>query len=58
MTGRKDEKGDEAPHDDPRPQQPASRRGRAKWPPQRIAVLVLLLALLALVIYLKATGVV
>jgi hypothetical protein len=31
---------------------------RSKWPPRRIAGMVLLLAILALVIYLKVTGVV
>ena len=36
----------------------APRQKRARWSAQRIVVLVILLAILALVIYLKATGVV
>jgi hypothetical protein len=34
------------------------RRPRAKWSPQRIITMIVLLAVLALVIYLKVTGVV
>jgi hypothetical protein len=37
---------------------PKEPRGKGKWPPRRIAVMVVLLAVLALVIYLKVTGVV
>ncbi len=49
----------ETPRDDPQGDDPARPpRPRATWPPQRIAVTALLLVLLALVIYLKVTGVV
>jgi len=37
---------------------PKEPRGKGTWPPRRMVTLVALLAILALVIYLKATGVV
>ena len=50
--------GSTAPSGGPAPEARPPKKNRAQWSTQRIVTLVILLAILAVVIYLKITGVV